>query len=556
MKEGQSFYQYIGDETSPMKIGSIIRDAEARRDTHTIMYVYSLNKRVVEFIETFLRLGYTDITAAGGETRVRQFKYVIGRGGVAIKLFARCSCGARITIFNFSLIIRGKKYDLRKSYGHSHLVDNMQDAIEQLQAFGAVDKPTIGSASMAIYRNMVKDEFNYQFKFPNSIYKIDPEPWMRHCQNIADFCRMSYMGGWNYCNPEFTQKHIEEGITYDNNGLYPYVLTAFKYPVGKPVASWKGERPKYLDGMESRYSFYMIKAMFHVKPDKFPFLKIRNDVSVRNNKLVVATVKPAVLVLTETDWELFNECYEIERLEHIGGIAFQAEPGEKLFGNYIHTFADIKANNTGVIRFTAKMFLNNLGGKFGSSTDSTHYLYKPEHPGMLDVVFENERRGSYIPVASAMTAYARRVTIKSALANKDRFIYSDTDSIHLNGKEPPIGLDIDPVRLGAWKIEEEWKDGYYTGLKVYSQTITNGTVEYAEDNDDDVYVTNINYVNAGLTDPEKIEVIKIATESGLSPAEHIKKIRDRLNNPEAKEARKKAFYEAIGQHRFGIDLNS
>ena len=58
----------------------------------------------------------------------------------------------------------------------------------------------------------------------------------------------------------------------------------------------------------------------------------------------------------------------------------------------------------------------------------------------------------YIPVGTFVTSYARNVTIRAAQKCYYRFIYADTDSLHLIGKEiPPI--DVDQLKLGAFKLE-------------------------------------------------------------------------------------------------------
>ena len=76
-----------------------------------------------------------------------------------------------------------------------------------------------------------------------------------------------------------------------------------------------------------------------------------------------------------------------------------------------------------------------------------------------------ESRTAYICRFGAfITSYAREITIRTAQSitdysikkyGIDKFIYSDTDSIHtlLNIEELKQFCDIDSIRLGAWKIE-------------------------------------------------------------------------------------------------------
>jgi hypothetical protein len=70
-----------------------------------------------------------------------------------------------------------------------------------------------------------------------------------------------------------------------------------------------------------------------------------------------------------------------------------------------------------------------------------------------------------------ITAYAREKTIRSAQTVFDRFVYADTDSLHLIGQEPPEGLEIHPTHLGAWKNEGCFEDSKFIRAKTYMETV-------------------------------------------------------------------------------------
>jgi len=80
---------------------------------------------------------------------------------------------------------------------------------------------------------------------------------------------------------------------------------------------------------------------------------------------------------------------------------------------------------------------------------------------------EGERDPIYVPVACFVTAYARKLLIDSIQLNIERFLYCDTDSQHLKGKEIPDNVDIDNTRLGAWKIEGYFERGKFLRAKAY-----------------------------------------------------------------------------------------
>lgn len=509
---------YIDDNYSVVRYGELIKSMSVRKDP-AVVYVFSFSKTIIQLIEALLSLGYTDITEKGGRCKTKEFRYIICKNSRAIKLYVKIRDKVGITFINFSNIVSGNKTEIIRDFGGSSLTESMKIAIEELYNNGMTDtNTTIGGVCMKAFKNSIDYDFDRVFSL--KIYKEPALPFMRYCENIADFVRLSYSGGWNYINPRYQNKIIDCGLVFDDNSLYPYCLEAFDYPIGLPIFKWQGEEPTEVKDYEDwtgnvLYRFYMIKAMFHVKRDKFPFIKIKNDLRFRQNEIPERVDFPVTLVLTETDFLLFEECYEIDAIEHLGGVAFLTKPGKELFGDYIDRFYKIKSESKGVRKKTSKLLLNNLGGKFGGGTDSTHYIYDETKPMHIRVVFGNDRQGQYIPVASAMTAYARKITITGAIANADRFIYSDTDSLHLSGIEEPKGIIINN-NIGRWKIEAVLKNGYYSGLKVYSYE-TDKKVEYITETD--IVELNTKFVNAGYTDAEKLKIIEHARSINKLPAE-------------------------------------
>ena len=115
-------------------------------------------------------------------------------------------------------------------------------------------------------------------------------------------------------------------------------------------------------------------------------------------------------------------------------LGFLVEVG--IFDEYINKYAKIKKESKGALRELAKLFLNNLYGKLGSTDSSFKIAYVKEDKsiGFMQVV-ENEKKPGYIAIGSAITSYSRNFTIRDAQKNyygenKRGFIYADTDSIH------------------------------------------------------------------------------------------------------------------------------
>jgi hypothetical protein len=76
----------------------------------------------------------------------------------------------------------------------------------------------------------------------------------------------------------------------------------------------------------------------------------------------------------------------------------------------------------------------------------------------------------YTPVGAFITAHARFKTITTAQACYNRFIYADTDSLHLTGLDNP-DIEIHPSKMGAWKLESTFTDCKFLRSKSYMETI-------------------------------------------------------------------------------------
>jgi hypothetical protein len=76
----------------------------------------------------------------------------------------------------------------------------------------------------------------------------------------------------------------------------------------------------------------------------------------------------------------------------------------------------------------------------------------------------------YIPIAVFVTAWGRYETIRRAqqcYEDGGRFIYSDTDSLHLAGLYLPKDFKLDQEKTGEWKLESVFSRAKYLGGKKY-----------------------------------------------------------------------------------------
>lgn len=228
----------------------------------------------------------------------------------------------------------------------------------------------------------------------------------------------------------------------------------------------------------------MISCSFKLKKNKIPTIQIKHNRSFfkENEYLESSNNEIVALCLTSVDLKLFLEQYDVYELEYIAGWKFKSING--LFTKYIDKW--IERKNEGTIkhnkglRTTAKLMLNSLYGKLATSLEASSKIpFMGEDEIIHYSITEKERKkGIYIPAGSFITAYAREKTIRTSQAIKDysiakygidKYIYSDTDSIHtlLTIEELKQFCDIDDVRLGAWKHEGSFTKARFIRQKCY-----------------------------------------------------------------------------------------
>lgn len=415
----------------------------------------------------------------------------------------------------------------------------MSEALYIMRVLEGHTRGTIGGCCMFEYKT--KSDFNtYDFNelFPNLLEIEVPDYLEGKYKNAEQFIRQSYKGGWCYVNPIHANKVIKGGSTYDVNSLYPYVMhssSGNKYPFGKPHF-FKGEPPQ--EALQGYY-FIQVKTRFLLKDDFLPTVQIKNsflynkkewlktsDIYNKKEKCyqryvldefnTLIEMKPT-LILTCTDWELFKKHYHLFDTEIIGGCWFyKCDFG--MFDDYINHYMQIKMNSKGALRTIAKLFLNNLYGKFATSDDSSFKICKLDDDGVIkwDLVHENAKDVVYIPVGSAITSYARNYTITAAQNNYNNFMYADTDSIHIRG-ETAKDIQVDSKKLGYWKQESVWSDGIFVRQKTYIEHVIK------EDGEDVEPYYNIKCAGMGERCKELLNASLTQDYSGLEDLNEVEK---------------------------------
>lgn len=321
---------------------------------------------------------------------------------------------------------------------------------------------TVGSDALAEYKSIVGADW-FKRVFPVFSSQLDAE------------IRRAYRGGFTYRDPRFkghcSYKYFT-GFVLDVNSLYPSVMMNRILPYGEP---------KWFDGefkpnKEYPLGIFSITFTAKIKKNHIPCIQIKGSSQFSATEYLSVITEPTTLMVTDVDWKLYNDHYDIEILEYGGGWAFHATKG--LFDKYIEKWSKIKAESKGGKRELAKLFLNSLYGKFASNPNVTCKI-----PVMMDGVIklvrgiEETRAPVYTAVGVYITSWARDLTIRAAQANYDTFAYADTDSLHLLSDTIPATIEVHPTKLGAWKLEYFFTEAHYIRAKAYMERETSCTVD-------------------------------------------------------------------------------
>lgn len=356
-------------------------------------------------------------------------------------------------------------YDEKREIGHiltPQEIDYLRNDVEiisraLLTLFNQdLRQMTQGSNALYDYKKIVgKKNFSKWFPIPDYDFDV----------------RQSYKGGFTYCDPRKQGQDIGAGIVLDVNSLYPSVMYYQPLPYGEGIFFEGKYEPDKL------YNLYvqMFTCQFELKENYIPTIQLKNNLSFMPTAYLSSSEDEEVtMCLTSVDLELFFEHYHVYNITYHSGWKFKSTTG--LFKEYIDKWNAVKMESTlngnKAMRTLAKLMLNALYGKFALNPNVQSKIPYYDNGIIKYTLGEKETRNPiYIPVGTFITAWARYKTITSAQKVYDRFLYADTDSLHLIGTEIPKGLEVDPVKLGAWKHESTFTRARFVRQKTYIEEI-------------------------------------------------------------------------------------
>ena len=346
----------------------------------------------------------------------------------------------------------------------------------EIQAIAIASEMKNNHVGMTLSSDAFKDVRSRLCRFmdPKNAY---PTAWRKLMPSISyeDDCwmRPAYKGGWVYVNPEHEGKELHDVTVLDVNSLYPIVMYNALLPVGHPYRS--AVKPK-------KGTLYIIQVdcIWKLKRGKLPMLQIKGDPMYDPTEYLERDEGVTELIMTSYDWELFCEHYDVTMFSVPKYVCFRGRVG--VLRDYIDFWMKEKIRATEIgdesLRFISKRYLNSPYGKTGMRQDRINKIPELTPEGDIHFINQEEKaEGVYLPYACFVTSAARAITIRSAQKCYDekimvdgeecgRFVYADTDSIHIIG-DPPKDLWVDNAALGAWKLEGRFPIAKYLRPKTY-----------------------------------------------------------------------------------------
>ena len=152
-----------------------------------------------------------------------------------------------------------------------------------------LNKMTIAGDAFENYKEFVP---NFRKRFPVLEKNVDRD------------IRLSYRGGFTYCNDIYIEKEIGKGITLDVNSLYPSRMITEELPYGQPEY-FKG---KYEYDSAMPLYIQSLSCTFELKKGKIPNIQLKNNLSFIPNEYLKSSEDQIVTMsLCSPDYELFIE---------------------------------------------------------------------------------------------------------------------------------------------------------------------------------------------------------------------------------------------------------
>ena len=326
----------------------------------------------------------------------------------------------------------------------------------------------------------------------------------------------SYRGGFSYLNPVYIDQPIGEGVIIDINSMYPWIYSTMplpRYASGQTTKLMEAPSVQAEETAQGKFRAMLGSLQKKIDKGKWPVITVTNLKAVCKPEYV-PTIKPATkdkkyeqlkvidenglvrsaldgytyrldytgydLQLTWPDFDYLVNHYDIHA-GFVPTVLFYEEDQELKDKLWAHCqyWGKVKQASKGAERLFAKMMLNSPYGKLAQYIkEYKESDFKLVNGRIVDDSDETNRNlsgkeAADLVTASYITAWGRRYLADTInKVGMDRFIYCDTDSIHIKGavSEHDLtswGVEVHDTELGKWAIEHRYDRAKYLKSKHY-----------------------------------------------------------------------------------------
>lgn len=334
------------------------------------------------------------------------------------------------------------------------------------------NKTTVASCALEYYKKLIGEK-KFKAYFPELDIEID------------DFIRKAYRGGYCCVNKQYAEQVVKNVQMYDVKSLYPSIMVNIGndgLPFGKPKY-YKGKYEK--DYYRPLYIAH-VNICFELKAGYPPCIQIKRNVQFLNSEyLSSSNGEMYEMWFTNVDLEYIETCYDTV-IEYIDGYKFRAQ--KQMFDSYVNEWYEAKERykkeGNEAEGQIAKIFLNGLSGKFGAKTKRRNKIPYLGDDGVVHFALSEveEAKPIYTAVIAFITAYGRSKIIHTIIkflkvggCDKDRWVYTDTDSIHILA-DNDIPIMEHGKKLGDFDYEKFATKAKYIRAKTYMYTVDNKNI--------------------------------------------------------------------------------
>lgn len=276
-------------------------------------------------------------------------------------------------------------------------------------------------------------------------------------------CERAFVGGAVGSNSYYTDKLVNNVVSYDIKSSYPYVMVTQTYPMGYPVPVTNKEARSYLSMKGYHCIFRLTVHDLRPLPDNNYCYPISQDkcISLIGAHIVsnrVVTAASMSIECTELDYDTFTKFYDItpenSRITNMRAYPAGRLPPEIVksvfeFFNKKTTLDGIKGSESEYM--ISKNMLNAIYGMMVERPIRPKFLYlgdkfirdNIDYVNQIEEYNEKRDRVLYYPWGVYVTAHARHRLYDAIHAMGNRYVYCDTDSV----KWKLMGEEYDKSRI-------------------------------------------------------------------------------------------------------------